>query len=72
MKRSFTMFPHLMTVVGSYMHPVGQAAGRPICWIEHASRHLPFALDFAFAFGFDGFSSIFLCKLQCNGQGFVF
>ena len=36
MKRSFTMFPQVMTVVGSYMHPVGQAAGRPICWIEEA------------------------------------
>ena len=51
MKRSFTMFPHLMTVVGSYMHPVGQAAGRPICWIEEA---------FAFALSRD---SLFLANI---------
>ena len=48
MKRSFTMFPQVMTVVGSYMHQVGQAAGRPICWIEEA---------FAFALSWDFFFS---------------
>ena len=48
------MFPHVMTLVGSYSHQaVGQqAAGRPICCIEYAfafalSRdlHLHFSRD---------------------------
>ena len=80
MKRSFTMFPHLMTVVGSYMHPVGQAAGRPICSIEEAfafalSRDLFFVrkylhfhiFAFAFAFTFVGLSG-----RLCIEQGFHF
>ena len=68
MKRSFTMFPQVMTVVGSYMHPVGQAAGRPICWIEHASRICLLHWTLRLRLDLMDSADIFLC----NGQGFVF